>query len=810
MLNLWQDLRYAVRQLRRSPGFAAVAVLTLALGIGANTAIFSLLDSVLLKALPVVNPNQIVTLSRISPAGEGESFTYPQFEQFRNAGEVFSDVFGFANRSLKIRVGGRNENANGQLVSGQYFGALGVPATLGRTPSPEDDRNSGTRPVVVLSYRFWQQRFARDPSIVGKSLTVAGVPATVVGVMRPGFYGTSLDYSTDLWLPMTMQPRIDGGSSNLESTGTNWVMVMARLKPATSLDQANAAANLMFQRYLRSSHADPRLLDQRVQIEAGGRPVSGIRGDMSAPLIILMTIVGLVLLLACTNIANLLLARGVTRHRETAVRMAIGAGRGRVIQQLLTESLLLALLGGTAGIAFGLFGDRALLDFVAKTTNQPAPVQLQFHVDFRVLAFTAVVSLLAGVLFGLAPALRAARLNPVSGLRETTGSWISPRLRLNKLLLVSQVAICLPLLVAAGLFIRSFQRLARIDLGFDPGNVVQIKSLAFSSPDTPVQFDNAWKQILAKIQATPGVLSASASLPGLFSRSTYQTVVFVGEEQVVVHELEITPGYFETLQIPLMRGRDFSSSDHASMPLVGIVNQTLARRLSSNGNPIGELLRNGWGPKPIEVVGVAKDAKYDNVLAETAPTIYVPLAQINETPGFRVFEVRISGDPAPAISTLRQIIESVDPDLPAEIRTLSDSIGESLLMQQLTARATGFFGILGLLLACIGLYGLMSYIVTQKTPEIGIRIAMGANRPSLLWWAMKEACTLVLIGTGIGLTFSVAASRLIGSELFGLTATDPTSFAVATVLMLAVALLAAYLPARRAAKVDPMVALRYE
>lgn len=809
MTGLFQDGRYAARRLRKSPGFTTVCIITLALGIGVNTAIFSLLDSVLLRTLPVVNPDRLVTLSRFTPAAEGESFTYPQFEQLCKAEEVFSGVFGFAYRSVNVTIAGHFENVAAQLASGQFFSTLGVPAALGRTLYPEDNRVSGVQPAAVLSYRYWQQRFAADPSIVGKTVTVAGTSVTIVGVMPSGFYGTSLDYSADVWLPITMQPRIDG-SSNLLSTGINWVMVMARLKPAIPLTRAITVANLTFVRYLRSINADPRLLEQRIQIESGGRPVSGMRTDLSPTLAILMTIVGLVLLLSCTNIANLMLARSAGQRRQITVRLAIGAGRVRVIQQLLTESLLLALLGGSAAIAFALLADSVLLRFVAKITNRPTPLQLQFHPDLRVLTFTAVVSLVAGAIFGVVPALRATRVNLVSGLKESIGSGFSPGLRLNKVLLVSQLAICLPVLVAAGLFIRSLQRLTNLDLGFDPTNVVQIKSLVLGSSHTPAQLTNGWKEILGKIRATPGVLSASASLPGLFSHSTYQSVVFIGGEQLKVYTLAATDGYFRTLQIPLLAGRDFSSADNASTPAVAIVNQALARLLSANSNPVGQILRNGLGTKPFEIIGVAKDTKYDNVLADVAPMVYVPLAQLDLTPGFRVFEVRTSSNPSVSILTFPQIIASVDPDLPAEIRPLADSIGESLLTQHLTARATTFLGFLGLLLTCTGLYGLMSYVVTQGTTEIGIRIAMGANGMKVLKFTMKQAAILVLVGTGIGLFISVIASRLVGPELVGLQATDPTSFATATALMLLVAALAAYLPAHRAAKLDPVIALRNE
>ena len=809
--DLAQDIRYGVRMLRKNPGFATVAILTLSLGIGANTAIFSLLDCVLLKTLPVAHPEQLVSISRFSPAGEGESFSYPQFKAFCNAGELFSDVFGFAYRSAKVSFGGRPEGIVAQLVSGEYFRALGIPSRIGRPLRPDDDQGASGQPVAVISHRLWQLRFARDPSLVGKILNVNGTPLTVVGVMPPGFFGTSLDYTTDIWVPIRMQPQIDRGSS-LDSTDTHWVMVMARLRPGVSVNQATAGMNVTLQRYLRSVNAGSEELRQRIGLVAGGRPVSGLRQDMSGPLLILMTIVGLVLLLACTNIANLLLAKAAARQREITVRLAIGAGRLRLVRQLITESLLLAALGAIAGLVFAQLGSSELLDFIAYAMNQPLPVQFQFHADVRVLAFTTAISLASGILFGIAPALRATRVDLISGLKDAVAGQSSPRVRLNKLLLVSQVAICLPLLFIACLFIRSFQKLAGVDLGFVPTNVVQIKSIVFDPAYTPARLNNTWNRMLEEIKVTPAVVSVSMSQPGVFSHSTSQTDIIVDGEPKLVYTLNVTPGFFRTLQIPLLLGREFSPKDSATTPRVCVISETLARRFLHSAQPLGEQLLTGFGPNKLEIVGIAKDTKYDSVLAEAQPVIYAPLAP-DFIPNFRVFEIRAISGPAATTSTVRQIVRRVDPDIPADIRPLSEFIAESLLVQHLTARVSSFFGALGLLLVCLGLYGLMSYAVAQRTRELGIRIALGAERSGIVRLLMMEAMVLTLIGSGVGLTvsiLSVAASRLVGSELFGLNATDPISLVIASALLLCVALLASYLPARRAMKVDPMIALRYE
>lgn len=804
--TLLQDLRYGLRMLRKAPGFTTVAVLSLALGIGANTAIFSLIDAVMLKTLPVDNPDQLVSFSRDSPTGEGESFTYPAFEQLRGANELFSSVFGFAYRPVGVRTGRVPEPAAAQLVSGDYFRGLGVAAVVGRALVPDDDRPLGGQPVSVISYRFWQQHFALDPTVVGKSLTVNNVPLTVVGVMPRGFYGTSLDDAADLWIPITMQARIDGRAAE---TGINWVMVMGRLRPGVPPERARNGASVIFQRFLSSVRHSPAEDQQRILLDVGGRPVSALRSAVSAPLAILMAIVGLVLLLTCINLANLLLARALRRQREITIRLSIGAGRLRLMRQLLTESLLLAMLGGGAAVALARWGSRVLLGFVANATSQSLPVQLQFHIDVRVLFFTAALSLLSGMLFGIAPAWRMSKVSLVSGLKENASSGISRRLRLNKSLLVAQVAICLPLLFAAGLFVRSFQKLASVSLGFEPNGVVQIRSIVSGASYTPARLDSIWSQMLERIQATPGIVSVSMSQPGLFSHSTSQSGVIVDEHMRLIYTVAVTPGFFKTLRIPLLRGRDFSALDRTTPPQVAIVNEAFARRFVHATDPVGQRIMTGVGPEKLEIVGIVPDTKYDSLLAEGPPILYSPLAPAF-LPNFRVFEVRTAGDPAMAVSTLRRVVASVDLDLPADILPMNQFIGESLVVQRLIAHATGFFGVVALLLAAIGLYGLTSYLVTQRTSEIGIRIAMGADVRNVVWMMMRQAMTLVLIGSGIGLAVSILAGPLVGSQLVGLTATDPVSLVGATGLLLGVAALAGYLPARRASRVDPMIALRNE
>jgi len=803
----WQDLRFGLRMLRKSPGFTAVAVLTLALGIGANTATFSFLDTVLLRPLPVSDPARLVSLSRFSPQGKGESFSFPAFREFEDSRGVFAGVFGFAYRPVKISLAGSPEAAQAQLVSGQYFPALGVPAVVGRTLDPADCQESGARRVVVISFRFWRQHFAGSDAVVGQSLVVNNVPLIIVGVTSVGFYGTSLDYSPDLWIPITLQSAIDGGASDLTSRTINWVMVMARLLPDVSIQRAEGGGNLLYRRFLQSSNANTEELSERIEIAGGGRPVSGLRQGIAAPLTTLIAIVGLVLLLACSNLANLLLARTFRRRREITTRLALGAGRVRLIRQLIAENFLLAIIGGALGVAFAQWGSRLSLGFVAQAMGQATPIQLKFHPDHRVLLFTGIVSISCGLLFGLVPAMRATRVDVASGLKEDALQGVPGRLRLNKLLLVSQMAICLPLMVAAGLFIRSFQNATGLDLGFSPDGVVQLRSV--NSPSSGTQLKNTWSRVLEEIKGMPGVISASMSEPGLFSSSTSQTSVTFNGRTSLVCDVAVTPDFFKTLRIPLLRGRDFTKEDQVTPIRVVVVNEAFARRYIQSENPVGQWVMTGEAPEKVEVIGIVKDTKYGDVLGEAPAIIYAPLAP-DFIPGFRVFDVRVAGDPNSAVLTVRRIVHEADPDLPADIRPMRDLISQSLVVQGLVAQAAGFFGLLALLLACIGIYGLMSFLATQRTREIGVRIALGAEAREVVWLVMKEAWALVLAGSAIGLAISVATSRLVGAQLFGLTATDPFTLAVATAITWGVAALAAFTPAKRASRVDPIVALRYE
>ena len=635
-----QDLRFGIRMLLKSKGFTVVAVLSLALGIGANTAIFSLIDAAMLRTLPVERPEQLVLFSRLNPQGGGESFTYPQFEQFREHNQVFDSVFGFAYRQPKVNIDGVEEVALVQLASGHYFSALGIQAVLGQTLTPALDRAPGgvatDEQVAVISDSFWRRKFARDPAAVGRSLTINGSTFNVIGVTPPAFFGVSLDYVVDIWLPLTAQPVLDGQTA-LNATGSNWVKVMARLRPGGSLEQATASADLIFHQYLRSVNAPPEAIEQKVGLTLGGRPVSGMRQALAQPLLMLMAIVVFVLLIACANLANLLLARAAAREREIAVRLALGASRFRLIRQLLTESMLLAILGAAAGVFVGKFGSDLLLALTFKgLALGPLPLPLTFRLDLRLLGFTVLTALVAGMLFGLAPALRATRPDLAPGLKENSSQASGHRRRrsLNRFLVAAQLAASLVLLITAGLFVRSFQKLVSVELGFNP-QVIQIR--VTPPPNyTAAQRDNVWQTVEEKISAYPGVVSASASLPGLFGRMNFYTIASVegapprrpsGDRDKDV-SFFIEPGFFSTLGMPLLLGRDFGPQDQLNSAKVVIINETMRRRLFPDRNPTGQRLTLGGGDTPLEIVGVAPDAKYNSVLADAPAMLYLPLTQV--------------------------------------------------------------------------------------------------------------------------------------------------------------------------------------
>ncbi len=825
--TLWQDLRYGLQTLRRNPGFTAVATLSLALGIGANTAIFSLMDAALFKMLPVKNPEQLFFLEREGVRKdfkEGSGLPYAFFERLRDQREVVAEVCaidGFRQR-INIVVDGKAEVAYAQVVSGGYFSTLGVNALLGRTITGDDDKIPGAHPVIVISYNYWQRRFAGDPAIVGKSVAVNGHPFTIIGVTPPDFFGVTVGESPDIWTPVMMNAQIYPGQS-VENYFNNPVeTVLARLKPEVTEQQASAALTNLLQRSLApdgGANLSPRrrqaLLNQRVALKPASKGLSELRKKFSEPLRILMAVVGLILLIACANIANLLLARATARRKEIAVRLALGAVRLRLIRQLLTESMLRAVAGGALGLLFALWGGDFLLTLVRSGRNF---VFLNLTLDARVLGFTAVASLLAGILFGLAPACRATRVDLTPALKDgARSSQGGSRLGLGKSLVVVQVALSLLLLIGAGLFARSLGKLKGLDAGINRENVLLVSTDPELIGYQGRQIADLYQRMLERIKTIPGVRYASLSTGGQLSAGGALCGAFVQgrdprRENIAPVCGHVGPEYIETAGMTILRGRGFTAQDDEDTPLVAVVNETFVRIYFGDEDPIGK--RFGRGPDEtgrIEIVGVVKDAKYDS-LREPAPRAYY-MSYRQESFAWRAmtFQIRTAADPTSVIAAVRQAAREIDANLPLyNIKTLATQVDESLAQERLIGSVSGFFGLLALLLAAVGLYGIMAYAVNQRTHEIGVRMALGAQRGEVLRMVLRQGMKLVLIGAGLGLAVSFAATRIIANQLFGVTPTDPVTFIVAPVLLLAVAFAACFAPARRATKVDPLVALRFE
>jgi predicted permease len=815
------DLRYALRMLRKSPVFSAVAILSLALGIGANTAIFSLIDAVLLKMLPVADPQRLVALRM-----GGDSFTYPNYTMIRDTNTVFTGILGYSAARLNVRIDGQLEPAGtGQLVTGNYFFVLGVHAILGRTLEPDDDRTPGAHPVAVISYSFWQRRFNRDPGVLHRTIEIAGLPYTIIGVTPPEFFGIEVGRAPDITVPVMMQPQVMPGMTSWlvnERQTNNWLHLIGRLKPGVGAAQALASlqpaadqmnqeiARFMAMKFGNALRAQP----QKLELRPGSKGLSELRRQFSQPLLVLMAVVGLVLLIACANVANLLLVRATARQREIAVRLALGAARFRLIRQLLTESLVLSTLGGLTGLLFARWSARLLLAFLPKGE---VPVSLDLSPDARVLAFTLAVSVITGILFGLAPALRAARqdLNAALtqkqaiGLRQITG----------KLLVVSQVAFSLLLLVGAGLFLRTLANLRSQDAGFQPERILSVRLEPLGSDFKNFKLDLAYQDFLGRIRAIPGVIAASLGGYSPFSRDPWERggsfeitppITVDGRPNAKVHWIQVYPDYFASLGIPILRGRDLAAQDQRTSQPVAVVNETMARTLFPGRDPIGSRFLFAGDRQPIEIVGIVRDARYGSLREAVAPMFYQAFAQARTGRGQMTLHVRTANAASVAPAVLREMQELCR-DVPTfEMQTLASQIDASLLQERLIATLCGFFAGLALLLASIGLYGLMAYAVARRTNEIGIRMALGAQRKEVVWMVLREVLALVGIGLAAGLPIALAATRLISGSLFGLSSADPLTLVVATAVMLAVAALAGYLPARRAARVDPMNALRYE
>jgi predicted permease len=818
----WQDVSYAVRLMRKSPGFTAVVVVSLALGIGANTAIFSVMDAVVLKSLPVMHPEQLYLLQPAGAKGDG-AFSYPGFEVVRRENQVFSETFNFSEgEQWNVIALGQAELMSGALVTGNYFTGLGVGPLAGRVLDPADDRESASL-AAVISYRCWQRRFGLDVAAIGSAITVNGAPATIVGIAPTEFSGLAVGYPIDVWLPMAAQPRVAPRVALLASSDTWWLLGMGRLKPGISEAQARAGMAVvtpMVRRAMRISEQSAQDRFARIDLLSGASGLSPLRDELTQPLRILMIIAGLVLLIACANVANLLLSRANARRREMAIRLAIGGGRARLVQQLLIESLLLATMAGLAGLVLAWWSERALVGLLA---GQRAGFALTVALDGRVFAFATVVSVLTGVLFGLAPALRATRLDPGGALREHPRSASGGRQSLSKALIVFQVALSLLLLAGAGLFLRTLQNLRHIHLGFTPDHVLLMTLEPGAAGYTDARLMTLYQQVLDRLTATPGVRSASLLRFGLLNSGYSGRNVFIpgyapvaNGDRSVAFSL-IAPRFFETMGMPLA-GREFGPGETASSPRVAIVNEKFARFYFGTDAVIGKRLSfRQQAPDDYEIVGVVPDAKYFRLRTESPRTVYVPFTQSQE-PG-RVAStlermtavIRTAASPASMAGAVQRAVQAVASDVPIRnVITQEQQIDVALSRERLLATLSTLFGGLALLLACLGLYGVMSYAVVRRTTEIGIRMALGARRRTVIGMVLRECAWLVLAGIAIGVAAATAMARLVESQLFALRPTDPLTLASAAIVLATAAALAGFIPARRASRVDPLIALRYE
>jgi predicted permease len=838
--TLLQDLRYALRILRKSPGFAAAAALSIAIGIGANTAIFSLINAVLLRTLPVERPEQLVVFAVGSSRGSDYSFSYPQYVRLRDGATALSSVIASNGASrMRMVVGastgaGTRESVQAEKVSGNFFSALGVEAELGRTLTDADDRD-GAPPVAVISYGLWQRRFGLDPKVLGKSIILDDVPFMIVGVAPRRFFGFEVGASPEVWWPLHQLPRVARGTV-LGNQGWTWLRLMGRLAPRASLAQAHAESSVIFERTLaeadQAAASAPesawtpaerrRVLEQRLVLEPGSTGWTRLR-QLRMPLLLLMAVVGLVLLIACANVASLLMARAFARQKEIAMRLAIGASRARIVRQLLTESVLLALLGGGLGLLGALWGTRLLLTYLSdfmRTVFPQRAMALDVTPDGRVLGFTIGVSVATGILFGLAPALRATRLDLTSALKELAGPRRRGRSRLvlNRTLVVSQVAVSLFLLVGTGLLVRSLQNLRSLDAGFDSDNVILFLIDVGGGYDTAGR-TRVYQEVIERLGALPGARSATLSKWGLLSPNTWGNRVLVDgytprpDEDLRCYGQIVGPRFFETFGIPLRSGREFGPQDGPTAPRVAVINETMARHFFGHQDPVGRHFRLPASPAvAIEIVGVAKDAKYRNLREQPTRTFYVPfLQQPSDSGPGNLVALRTGGSPASVVPAVRRTLEGIDSQLQVvDLRTMADVVDASLVQERFVSHLASFFSAAALLLAALGLYGVMSYGVARRTAEIGIRMALGARRRDVLWLVLREALALAFLGAAIGLPAGLLGTRAISSLLFGLSPSDPVTLTLATAVLLAVAAVAGYLPARRAARVDPLIALRYE
>jgi predicted permease len=872
-MHLARDLRYAWRGLTRAPLFTVVAVLSIALGIGANTAIFTLVDEVLLRTLPAKHPEQLVLFggpqqhygnnSGGSVGGFRDILSYPMYEDFRDnfvdpadsprlpritqplsdpppTPKVFSGMFARRTISLNVGANGQSERVLGELVSGTYFHVLGIGAAAGRVIVPDDDQTRGDGFVAVLSYTYWRNRFGGDPRVIGSRITINNYPFTVVGVSQAGFDGLDIGAVPSIRLPLMLKAQMTPNWDDLDNRRSRWVNVFARLKPQVTREQALAALQPFFHRLLEqevqmapfsdtTAYTREQFLKGELGLLSAAAGHARIRQQLETPLKLLFSIVGGVLLIACANVASLLIARASARQKEVAVRLALGASRSRIVGQLLVESVMLAAVGGLVGLALAAWTTRFLIGFLPTTGTAHV---ITGHIDYRVLTFNFALSLLTGLMFGLVPALRSTKPNLAPTLKDQVGAVVGAAggVRLRKGLVVAQVTVSILLLIGAGLFIRSLRNLRLLDLGLRTDNLIAFNVSPALSGYTPIRTKQFNKQLVERVSAMPGVSSVAFAQMGLLEGNEWDSSMSVeGYEPKPGENMNpfcnaVSPAYFKTMGIPLLEGRDFDARDvryaapdpsPTAVPRyqVAIVSESYARHYFGDKSALGRHIGFGTNPgtkTPIEIVGMVKDAKYTGVRDDIPRTVYFAFME-NDAAGGSVMYVRTAGQPDAVFGSIRQVMQQLDPNIPMyNARTLEAQIDQSLLNDRLVATLSTAFGVLATLLAVIGLYGVMAYTVARRTREIGVRMALGAVQGDVVWLVMREVLTLVGSGMVLGLVAALALSRYVSSLLYGVGKADPLTITIAIAVLGTVAALAGYIPARRATRVNPVLALRYE
>jgi predicted permease len=829
-----QDLRFGLRMLRKNPGFTAVAVLTLALGVGANTAIFTVINAVLLRPLAVQHPEQLVAVgdpTRVHSWSNGtpgaNSFSYPLYREVRDQNEVFSSLLATSRLdNARVVIDKGTEDLHGRMVSENYFETLGVEALIGRTFSSEDGGAPGKDPVAVISYGYWQKRFAGSAGVLGRRVQLNGVPMTIIGVTGPKFQGEIVEDRPDIWAPMMMEAQLMAQKPYLENANISALLLVGRLKPGATIQQAKANVDGLVKRALTGALDAKLSADDRdavknmkvdVPVSQGGRGLSQVRAEFGEPLWLLMGMVGLVLVVACINVANLMLARSAARRKEMAVRLAIGAGAGRVVRQLLTESLLLAALGGALGLLLAKWGAAALV----RMAEAGSGVRNRLELDWRVLGFTAAVCLVAALLFGLIPALRLVKVKVGSALGEGVRD-AGPKMKLQtgRLLLGAQIAVGVFVLMGAGLLVRSLWKLEGADLGYSRDKLLLVRVDFGASGYKGEALHAATQELLDRFAALPGVKGATASTNGLYSGSESADVILLdgalptqGDKDSA--DDEIGPNYFSTIGVPMVMGREITQQDFSRRARVAVVNETFAKHYFGERDPLGHKvgIQDSEHPNtpPYEIIGVAKDVRDHNVRKPARRRMYAPLnaGGFDET-GAINFEIRTE-NPGALADAVRKTVLSLNAEMMVEDpETANDLVGETLGSQRMAARLSALFGGLVLLLVSIGLYGSMAYNVAMRTKEIGLRMALGIPRTAVLWMVAREASLVLAIGALVGVPAGIAGTRVFQSMLFEVGSWDPVSIGWAILLLIGVCLAAAIAPARRAMRVDPMVALRYE